>query len=509
MTAPGSFNLYQELSYRRRLGWMYSLMCLLVAAGIGVVLSSFVTPLLLLIAGLALRLIAWLGVFTGPATAGVAAIEGWARYQLSNFSELVNSFDHIHAIAGLTLTFVPLSRLSTVMVPALLLGMLAWMRLRVLNLQAGGRDLIEILAARAARTMDSEERRLVNLLETTAIAAGVPAPRLLIVEQSAVNAAAVGSSARNASVLVTRGLIETLPRAEIEAIMGRLVAAICAGDLAVAQSMDAVFQTFGLALTLIDLPVRFGAWRTLAGVALVNLIPVVSPKAVAGMARRLDDSFQADTIIDVDKFVARFPVKLLGQIVLAPLLPFIIISGLFKAVLFLWTSLFMGPPLWLMWRSRCLWTDATAARRNLDPQELANAFGKLTGVPEGAQSRAYLFLGHNGSRRGADDPRTTAMTMALVPPSGTRTKQLLALAGNPGPGVSDVQGDVHGGLTGHGSTAHGPAGSRRLVLGVFVTILLMILLPLGVTLIGLVGYLTLIVMSLALAGGLGLVLAFV
>jgi Zn-dependent protease with chaperone function len=495
MTAPKPVFLYHELTRRRRLGWIYSLMCLLVAGGIGVVLSSFLTPLLLLVAGLGLRIIARLGVTVEWATAGAAAIRGWAHYQLNNFSQLVDSLQYIHSIAGLALTFGPLARLSTVMVPALLMIALVWMRLRILNLQAGGGDLIEILSARAPAN-DPDERRLGNILEATAIAAGVAAPRLFLVDQPVINAAAIGSSPRNASVLVTRGLIEAFPRTEIEAIMGRLVAAICAGDLAVAQSVDATFQTFGLALTLIDLPVRLSAWRTLAGVVLVALAPVASPKAVARMAARLDDSLQADTIVDVDKLAERFPTRLLGRIFTAPLLPFIVISGLFKVVLFLWTSLFMGPPLSLMWRSRCLWTDATAARRNLDPQELASAFGKLTEVPDGAQSRAYLFLGHPQNQRGADN--TTAMTMALVPLSGVRIRKLLALAGSPDGGAPYVW----------SSTRYGLAGRRR-VLQLLVAILLMMLVPLVLALVVLVGYLTLMVMTLALAAGLSLVTALV
>ena len=470
---------------------MYSLICLLVAAGIGVVLSSFLTPLLLLVAGLALRFIAHVGLSADLANAGIATIKGWAHYQLDNFSRLVDSIQYIHSFDGLALTFGPFAKLSTVMVPALLMIAVVWMQLRVVNLQAGGGDLIEILSARAPRSNDLDERRLANLLEATAIAAGIPAPRLFVVDQSVINAAAIGSSARNASVLVTRGLIEALPRAEIEAVMGRLIAAICAGDLAVAQSVDATFQSFGLALTLIDLPVRLSAWRTLAGVALVSLTPFASPKAVARMAARLDDSLQADTIVDVDKFLERFPSRLLGQIVLAPLLPFIIISALFKMVLFLWTSLFMGPPLSLMWRSRCLWTDATAARRNLDPQELASALGKLTEVPKGAQSRAYLFLGHPLKQRGADS--TTSMTTALVPSFRTRTRQLLALAGNPG--AADAE----------RSTMFGQPRRMPIALRVLMAVLVTILVPLVMALIALVGYLTLITMTLALAGGLSLV----
>jgi Zn-dependent protease with chaperone function len=494
MTAPGPINLYDELRRRRRLGWIYSLMCLLVAAGVGVVLSSFLTPFLLLVAGLALKLMARLGVAVEFAAVGAAAIEGWARYQLNNFSQLLDSFGRVHSIADLALTFGPLGRLSTVTVPALLAGAVVWLRLRVLSMQAGGGDLIEILSARPPRTDDRDEHRLGNFLEAAAIAAGVPVPRLFVVDQSVINAAAIGSSARNASVLVTRGLVEAFTPAEIEATMGRLVATICAGDLAVAQSVDAAFQTFGLALTLIDLPVRLGAWQTLACFAFVGLTPVASAQAVARMAARLDDSLEADSIVDIDKLVARFPIRLIGRIVTAPLLPFILISALFKAVLSLWTSLFMEPPLWLMWRGRCLWTDATAARRNLDPQELATALRKMTEVPSGAQSRSYLFFGHPGNSSGADDRRATAT--ALAPPIEARTKQLLTLAG----AAPDVRSASRDGE---------PRRKGRLALVVFVAVLSMILLPLAIALIGLVGYLTLIVMTLALAIGLGLVVALV
>src|ERR1700754_1165072 len=96
ITAPGPFFLYQELRRRRHLGWIYSLMCLLVAAGIGVVLSSFLTPFLLLVAGLALRFMARLGVFTELAAAGMTAIEGWAHYQLNNSSQFADSLQYIH-----------------------------------------------------------------------------------------------------------------------------------------------------------------------------------------------------------------------------------------------------------------------------------------------------------------------------------------------------------------------------------------------------------------------------
>ncbi|HEY2532577.1 MAG TPA: hypothetical protein VGJ20_32365 [Xanthobacteraceae bacterium] len=62
MAGAKPIRLYEELRRRRRAGWIYSLICLVVARGIGVLLSSFVTLLLLLIAGLALKLSVHIGI---------------------------------------------------------------------------------------------------------------------------------------------------------------------------------------------------------------------------------------------------------------------------------------------------------------------------------------------------------------------------------------------------------------------------------------------------------------
>jgi Zn-dependent protease with chaperone function len=258
-----SIGLYYELSWRRRTGWLYSSICLLVAGGLGVVVSSFMTPILLLVAGLVLKLAAHIGILAPLASDGAAAIRDWARYQWNNFEHLSDVIDKMHSLADLPLAKAAIEPLWTVAVPAIIAGIVLWFWLRGLNLHAGGADLVETLSARPSRRDDQDERWLAGRLETAAIAAGVPTPSLFLIDQPAVNAAAVGSSPRNSAILVTRGLLDTLSQAEIEATLGRLVAMICAGDLAVAHSVSAAFQTFGLFLTLLDLPVRWSAWRTI------------------------------------------------------------------------------------------------------------------------------------------------------------------------------------------------------------------------------------------------------
>ncbi len=366
------------------------------------------------------------------------------------------------------------------------MGVLVWFGLRGLNLRSGGADLVERLAARAPNRSDPEERRLGDLVEQVAIAAGAPTPGLFMIDQATVNAAAIGTSPRNAIILVTRGLVDSLDRAETEATMGRLMATICAGDLRVAQSMFAAVQTFAFFLNVLDLPVSLGAWRTLGGLALLVASPRPAPQRIAGLVERLDASRYADSIGGVKRLIAKFPTQALGVIVTAPLVPFIVISGLFKTALFLWTAFFLGPPLGLVWRNRCLWSDAMAARRNLDPEALASALGKMTAVPAGAESRAYLFVGGQATKKRAVADRRS-MTLALAPSTALRIRRLAALGSDP-------------------LRAGPPARAPHQVAATLkAALLFLVLLPLGLILVASIGFLTAITMSVALAAGLLLV----
>ena len=92
----------------------------------------------------------------------------------------------------------------------------------------------------------------------------------MMVDQPAANAAAVGSSHKDATLLVTRGLLDTLNRDETLAIVARSLASVGNGDFAVMRSLLAVFQVKGFFLTLLDLPFRRSAW-----VALYRLIAAI------------------------------------------------------------------------------------------------------------------------------------------------------------------------------------------------------------------------------------------
>lgn len=68
--------------------------------------------------------------------------------------------------------------------------------------------------------VNEQERRLVNVVDEMAIAAGVPRPRCWIVPDDDPNAFATGRDENTSHVAVTAGLLELLDRDELQAVIG-------------------------------------------------------------------------------------------------------------------------------------------------------------------------------------------------------------------------------------------------------------------------------------------------
>src|SRR3989344_344002 len=67
-----------------------------------------------------------------------------------------------------------------------------------------------------AKPADREKDRvLIHLVEGLAIAAGIPAPKVYIIEDTALNAFATGKDPQHAMLVVTRGLYQTLTKLEL------------------------------------------------------------------------------------------------------------------------------------------------------------------------------------------------------------------------------------------------------------------------------------------------------
>jgi len=73
-------------------------------------------------------------------------------------------------------------------------------------------------------------RRLRNVAEEVAIGAGVPVPALYVLDDESINALAAGERPGLAAVMVTRGALERLQRAELQGVVAHEFAHIVGGD---------------------------------------------------------------------------------------------------------------------------------------------------------------------------------------------------------------------------------------------------------------------------------------
>lgn len=81
-------------------------------------------------------------------------------------------------------------------------------------------------------SMDPLRRRLLNVVEEMAIAAGVPVPQVFVLEhEPAINAFAAGWSPADAAVAVTRGTLETLDRDELQGVIAHEFSHVFNGDM--------------------------------------------------------------------------------------------------------------------------------------------------------------------------------------------------------------------------------------------------------------------------------------
>jgi len=105
--------------------------------------------------------------------------------------------------------------------------------------------------ARALRPNDSlEERKIQHLVENLSITAGVPLPKIYIIDDSAPNAFATGRDPKHASIALTRGLIEKLNKVEIEGVI--------AHELSHVRNWDILLST--VSITLVGIVTLLADW---------------------------------------------------------------------------------------------------------------------------------------------------------------------------------------------------------------------------------------------------------
>ena len=111
-------------------------------------------------------------------------------------------------------------------------------------------DQIALAASRARPATLEENRYLVNITEAVAIGAGVPNPKLYVIDSPAPNAFATGRNPQHGTIAVSTGLLQMLDRQELEGVIAHEMAHIKNYDI---RFMSMLAATVGAIIVLRDL----------------------------------------------------------------------------------------------------------------------------------------------------------------------------------------------------------------------------------------------------------------
>jgi len=93
-------------------------------------------------------------------------------------------------------------------------------------------------------SQETNERKILNIVEEMAIASGMPIPPVFILDEDCINAFAAGKTPQDAVIGVSRGAIESLTRDELQGVMAHEFSHIFHGDMRI--NMRAIAAIFGL-----------------------------------------------------------------------------------------------------------------------------------------------------------------------------------------------------------------------------------------------------------------------
>jgi heat shock protein HtpX len=170
-------------------------------------------------------------------------------------------------------------------------------------------DKVVLAVSRAREVSHAQEPRLHNIVEGLCIAAGLPKPKIYIVEDPAPNAFATGRDPAHSSIAVTRGLLEKMNRVELEGVIGHELAHVKNRDTLV---MAIAATLLGIVVLVSDWTLRAMFWGVggrrrggdrggeggaaifaIVGLALAILMPIIAQVLRATISR------QRETLADV------------------------------------------------------------------------------------------------------------------------------------------------------------------------------------------------------------------
>ncbi len=409
--APADRESFLDAQQRNRHAtWRLSVVCLIAILVMGIPLTLIVTPLLYAVALLAADLINYF--WRLPSVFWQFANE-IARFGFTALYWLLPPHKHADPQA-LVLGAIVL------ILPGILLSLVLWLAIVALFRRGGVGGALLALKAREPDRGELKELQLADVVEEMAIAAGLPPPRVMLVDAPGANAAAIGTSPADARIVVSRRLLDDLNRDELEGVLGHLVASIGNGDLHIAFRVTSVFETCGLLVAIINSP--FGSqsrrvlWRILR-YSFSGSSGDGGAQEAAAVADILSRNVASDED-DIDRLFNPVKKSRLRSILSFLLFPIFFTNFAIKLSLWFFSGIVFGPAVALLWHTRQYLADASAVQLTRNPDGLASALQKLgeesAEIP-GADWASHLFI---------LDPKASGR----APAPDLRQKQMLAQA---------------------------------------------------------------------------------
>jgi Zn-dependent protease with chaperone function len=222
--------------------------------------------------------------------------------------------------------------------------------------------------------LNLQEQRFRNVVVEMSIAAGIVEPRVLIAEWGSHNAAVFGADDGRPVIVVSRLVIESLDRAQLQAVIAHLVGSIANGDMAIGVR---VATTTGLFNVIARLGTAFTQRASLMRLTRAFVFAAFRPSAVAARAfiDEVADPFREEPAPLQNTGAAGERVDW-RTFAWMPFAGPIFATGFFGGII----SLFALEPLVsLAWRRRKYLADATAVRLTREPNALSEALQHLGG----------------------------------------------------------------------------------------------------------------------------------
>lgn len=187
----------------------------------------------------------------------------------------------------------------------------------VVALTRGDRIVLGLAGAR--EVTPEEEPRLHNIVEEMALAAGLPKPRVAVIETPALNAFATGLKPERAAIAVTRGLMDSLTRSELQGVVGHEMSHIGNNDIlyatAVGVLVGLVVLVSDAALRSLRFSGRGGSRKKGAGIAIVVLLVFAILAPLAARLVQMAISRQREYMADATSVkLTRNPLGLIGAL---------------------------------------------------------------------------------------------------------------------------------------------------------------------------------------------------